>query len=253
MSLPEKDLTLDRLIEHLERHPTDPHPCPYLPWRMARLCGFVADEFAPDLYHRLMDRGFRRSGSLIYRPACEGCRECVPLRVPVARFKRSRNQARVWRKNQDLTVSVGPLECTREKWRIYARHLRVRTDGTMSDEFEAFRRFLYESNVRSIEFVYRLGRRIAAVSVTDFCRFSLSSVYAFFDPDLHKRSLGTFSILWEVEYCRRQEIPYYYLGYYVRDCPAMSYKARFRPHQLLGDYRNWEPPDDAGAAPASRP
>ena len=247
------DLTLDRLIEHLERRPAEPHPCPYLPGRAARLCGFIADEFTPELYHRLMDRGFRRSGSLIYRPACEGCRECVPLRVPVARFKPSRNQARVRRKNRDLTVSVGPLECTREKWRIYARHLRTRTDGTMPDDFEAFRTFLYESNVRSVEFVYRLGQRIAAVSITDLCRFSLSSVYAFFDPDLHKRSLGTFSILWEVEYCHRQEIPYYYLGYYIRDCPAMNYKARFRPHQLLRDYHNWEPPDDARAPSATSP
>jgi arginine-tRNA-protein transferase len=252
MSQPEISLSLDRLVEYLEARPGPEHPCPYLPDRQARMSGFVAESLSAELYHQLMDRGFRRSGTTFYRPACPKCRECVPLRAPVARFKPSRNQARVLRKNVDLTVSIARPECTRQKWDIYVRHLRAQHNGTMSEDFDSFREFLYGSSVESIEFVYRLGRRIVAVSIADLCPQALSTVYAFFEPDQHRRSLGTYSILREIEYCRRHGIPHYYLGYYVRDCAAMNYKARFRPHELLRDYRNWraaetgeEPPGPA--------
>ena len=250
MTQPEMELTLDRLIDYLDSRVGEPHRCPYLPDREARMSGFVAGALAPELYHLLMDRGFRRSGPLVYRPVCAGCRQCVPLRVPAADFKRSRSQARVWRKNRDLTITVGPPQCTPQKWEIYVRYLRAQHDGTMSEDFEAFHSFLYESNVESLEFVYRLGRRIVAVSIADLCRYSLSSVYALFEPSEHRRSLGTFSALREIEYCREAGLPYYYLGHYVRDCARMNYKAHFRPHELLGDYRHWQPAEAWGQPPS---
>jgi len=248
MSEPETSLSLDDLVEQLEGRPGSEHRCPYLPDRQAQMSGFVAEALSPELYHRFMDRGFRRSGTTFYRPVCRQCRECIPLRLPVAGFKPSRNQARVWRKNVDVTVSIAPPECTREKWGVYVRHLRAQHNGTMSEEFDSFREFLYNSSVESIEFVYRLGRRIAAVSIADLCPQALSTVYAFFEPDEHRRSLGTYSILREIDYCRQHDLPYYYLGYYVSGCAAMSYKARFRPHELLRDYRTWGPAQ-AGTAP----
>ena len=240
MKQPEMEPSWDHLLACLERQLGEPHRCPYLPDREAQMSGFVAEALPGEFYHQLMDRGFRRSGLLVYRPACKGCRECVPLRVPVAEFKRSRSQARVWRRNREVSVAVGAPECTREKWEIYVRHLRGQHEGTMSEEYGSFREFLYESNVRSIEFVYRVGRRVVAVSIADVCAASLSSVYAFFEPGEHRRSLGTLSALQEIEYCRKAGIAHYYLGYYVRDCARMNYKARFRPHELLRDYRHWE-------------
>jgi len=248
MGSPRPEFSLDSLIAMLETQRGEAHRCPYLADREARVCGFVAETLDAELYHRLMDRGFRRSGTFFYRPACEGCRECVPMRVPVGEFRRSRNQERVWRKNGDLRVEVTTPVCTREKWELYARYLKHQHDGTMSDAFEDFERFLYQPCVSTVEFVYRLGRRLIGVSLADRSENSLSSVYCFFDPEHRARSVGTFSALWEIEYAREQGMDHYYLGYFVRACASMNYKARFRPNEVLRDYEHWTRPDGSGAA-----
>ena len=109
----------------------------------------------------------------------------------------------------------------------------------MTGSLEEFDDFLYTSPVDTLEFKYYLGRRLVGVSLVDRSPRSLSSVYMYFDPDHSRRSLGTYSILWEIDYCRRSGILYYYLGFYVADCRAMAYKARFRPCAVLEDRRHW--------------
>jgi arginine-tRNA-protein transferase len=146
---------------------------------------------------------------------------------------------RVWRRNGDLSVAVGPPRPTLEKWRLYRRYLENQHDGAMSGTAEEFARFLYATPVRTEEIVYSLGERIVGVSIADRGPSSLSSVYMFFDPEHRRRGLGSYSILWEIDYCRRIGIPYYYLGYYVADSPTMKYKGRFRPCHLLSDQRRW--------------
>src|SRR4051812_49148657 len=76
------------------------HDCAYLPGREARSAGFLAARMSPEVYRGLMDAGFRRSGRLVYRPACGGCHECRAMRISVERFAMSKSQRRVWRKNQ---------------------------------------------------------------------------------------------------------------------------------------------------------
>ncbi len=213
--------------------------CPYLPGRQSCNCAFAADSVPPELYHKLMNRGFRRSGHVFYRPECDGCRECTPVRVPVASFRPSRSQRRVWRRNADVRVSVGEPRRSKDKWRLYVRYLRHQHDGSMSEAFGDFGSFLYCSPVDTLEFCYYLDDRLIGVGLADVCSRSVSTVYFYFAPECSKRGLGTYSVLWEIEYCRRQGIPYYYLGFYVRDTPRMSYKIRFRPCELLGADGVW--------------
>ena len=216
-----------------------PGPCPYLPGReMVSEC-FQVEELGPDIYEGFMNRGFRRNGGIVYRPSCDGCQECRQLRVPVAEFVRSRSLQRVWRKNADLVVSVGPPRPSLEKWRLYRRYLEAEHSGAMTGSAEEFARFLYASPVQTEEIVYVLGDEIVGVSIADRGPSSLSSVYMYFDPDYRRRSLGTYSILWEIDYCRRTGIPWYYLGFYVQGAPTMAYKGRFRPCQVLHDQRTW--------------
>jgi arginine-tRNA-protein transferase len=215
------------------------YPCPYLPGRRAKNRAFWADRFSCELYQRLMDRGFRRSGSLFYQPACVGCSECKALRIPVAGFKPSRSQRRVWRRNADLAVTVGRPVFSEEKHRLYVRYLTYQHDGLMGQTEDDARRFLYESPVESLEFCYRLNGRLVAAGIADISAKALSSVYLMFDPAEARRSLGTYSALWEIQWCLDRGIPYYYLGFYVRDCRKMNYKACFRPCQLLGKDGRW--------------
>jgi arginine-tRNA-protein transferase len=218
------------------------HPCSYLPGRVARNRAFLAERMPPQLYHELMNAGFRRSGTFLYQPICSGCRACEPIRVPVATFVPSKSQRRVWRKNQDLQVAVGLAEPTEEKFELYGRYVRERhnperEEGEEGEEDrESFLEFLYHSPVETIEFTYRrpADQKLIGVGLCDICAQSLSSVYFYFDPiESKRRGLGTFSSLQEIAWARKKNIPYYYLGYFVRGCAAMSYKANFAPNELL--------------------
>ena len=213
-------------------------PCPYLAGRQSRSEAYYADELDGGGYEFLLGRGFRRSGRIVYRPRCRQCHECRQLRIPVNEFTRSRSLRRVWRANADVQVEVGAPTATDEKYALFLRYLDSQHDETMARTRECFVEFLYDSPMDTSEIRYHLGERLVGVSLVDRCPGGLSSVYMYFDPDFGTRSLGTFSVLWEVDYCRREDHPFYYLGYYVAGCATMEYKARFRPNQVLvGDDR----------------
>ena len=209
------------------------HACPYLANRTATLRAFSATQMPAELYHKFMDSGFRRSGDFFYQPVCLGCRECKPIRIPVAQFRPSKSQRRCERRNSDLNISIAAPKITEEKFALYARYVELwhgRNDATF-DELESF---LYVSPVESLEFEYRdTGGQLLAVGICDFGSRYLSSVYFYFEPSESTRGLGTFGILREIEFARQRRIRHYYLGYFVAACGSMSYKAFFRPNEIL--------------------
>jgi arginine-tRNA-protein transferase len=193
-----------------------------------------------------MDAGFRRSGKVIYQPTCRGCRQCVSLRVLVDRFKPNKSQRRCARRNVDLIIEQGEPTATDEKFELYRRYVTRwharNTAATLdsANDREAFESFLYDSPVDTIEFTYRdQSKRLLAVGICDRARLSLSSVYFYFDPADGRRSLGTFGAIHELSVARALAIPFYYLGFWVRGCSAMAYKANFRPHQVLLPDGRW--------------
>lgn len=219
----------------------EPHACPYLSGPMAREEFMIWNRLHPVLYGALMEFGYRRSGRVVYRAVCEACRECIPLRVPVAAFSPSRSQRRVRRRNRDVSVEIGEPTCTDEKWRLYTAYLRYQHDGTLSKRREDFEAFLYDSPTETLEMVFRAKGRIVGVGIVDVCPLCLSSVYFYFDPAEARRSLGTYSALIEIETCRERGRPYWYAGFFVRQSARMNYKAHFRPHELLGPDLVWRP------------
>ena len=221
------------------RHVSREFPCSYLPGRMARHEAYQVDRMDGASYERLLARGFRRSGGIVYRPRCRGCSECRQIRVLVGQFEPSVSMRRVMRRNADLRVEVVNSEYTDEKHGLFQRYLDAQHDASMSREPESFRQFLCESPTRTYEFQYFLGSRLIAVSVADRVPAGFSSVYMYFDPAFAARSLGTYSVLWEIEHCRREKHPYYYLGYLVSGCAKMEYKARFQPYELLVADQRW--------------
>lgn len=221
---------------------TLPHPCGYFSDRTAQ--NLVIDPSTPQLeriYGRALEMGYRRAGGHVYLPQCEGCRACVPARIPVDRFVPDRSQRRCLRRNEDVAVRVMPARRTDELFALYERYLASRHPGGGMDNPrpQDFERFLYTewSPTRLVEF--RLGERLLAVAVTDFCNEGLSAVYTFFDPDEERRSLGSFAILSQIELARRHGFPHVYLGYWIAGHPKMDYKTRFRPLELLegGEWR----------------
>lgn len=217
--------------------------CPYLPDRFARL-QFSADSIDDAaVYQLLMDAGFRRNGFLYYRPSCPHCRACVPIRVPAARFRPGRSQRRTWRRNRDIEVAVGPLCADRERYELYCRYQRARHNERHPSSWEEFRDGMCGSAIQSLEFTYRLAGRLVGVGVVDACPDALSSVYFYYEPELHRRGLGIFSGMCEIAECRRRQLPWWYIGYYVAGSRKMEYKRSFRPHELLDADGVWRPAD----------
>jgi arginine-tRNA-protein transferase len=213
--------------------PGTPFACPYLPGRTARHLNVRPQPLVPGVYHALMDLNFRRTADFFYRPACVGCNECRVVRVPVAEFRASRAQRRCLARNTDLRVSLAAPAPSDEKYALYSSYLAARHEGPMDGSREEFERFLYTSPTDTLELSYRDSAKLLAVGIADLEPAALSAVYCYYDAGAAARSLGVFNVLSLLEECRRRGVAHLYLGYYVRACRQMSYKARFQPCEML--------------------
>jgi len=228
----------------LQFYLTIPSPCPYLPGRMERKIFTQLDPLdGPHLNNYLTHAGFRRSQNVIYRPACETCRECRSLRVDVASFRPTKSFKRTLKRNADLLVETKYAVATDEQFDLLQRYLNDRHagGGMTSMDFERYGMMVEEcaSETEITEYRTLEGKLIAAMLV-DHLNDGMSLVYSFFDPLERDRSLGNFMILNHIQQCRAMEQPYLYLGYWVPDSPKMSYKARFKPAETL-TYAGWKP------------
>ncbi len=215
---------------------TTPHPCSYLPAAEAKT--LLADPQAvmdTGIYGQLAELGFRRSGEQVYRPHCDHCQACVPVRIPVDRYQPRRREDRIWKRNQDLDIQVQNTEFRNEHYHLYERYLQARHPGGGMDNPspEGYLAFLRSPwcNTRFVEF--RLNGSLLAVAVCDLLPQGLSAVYTYFEPSEAKRSLGTYTILWQIAESRRRGLPWVYLGYWIEESAKMRYKGHFRPLQAL--------------------
>lgn len=208
------------------------HDCSYLPDHVSRL-GWVDPALSLDqgVFDQLIEAGFRRSGSGVYRPCCPSCSSCVPVRVPVRRFVPNRAQRRTTRRNEDLAVSLRPPEFDEEHYQLYLRYQRARhADGAMAQATRAeYLEFLAGHGIATWFVEFRLERSLLAIAVVDGLRDGLSAVYTFFDPTCPERGLGTQAVLYLIAEARRRGLSWCYLGYWVNGCRKMMYKRLFRP------------------------
>jgi arginine-tRNA-protein transferase len=197
----------------------------------------------PSEYRVAMSLGMRRSGTLVYRPVCKGCRRCQPFRIAVERFEPSRSQRRVQKRCDGLF----DVELTRpivddEHLRLYRRYQEDQhdKDGQDTDE-ESYARFLIDTVVDTWELSWRDKRGdLVAVGIVDVVDDGVSTVYFYWDPSLRDLSLGVYSALWEIDLTRRWGKAYYYLGYLVGGAVTMSYKSQFSGGEIW-DGEQWLP------------
>lgn len=210
-------------------------PCPYLAHRTSRLPLRLPSRplTEAELGQRL-ERGDRRQGYVLYRPSCPQCSACEPIRLSAPDYTLTKSQKRILRRgDRDLTFQIGAPVVDQRRVQLYNTHKVKRglRDGQPPIDHDGYRDFLVATCCDTFELSYYLDQTLVGVAICDRADDALSAVYCCYDPDFAKYSLGTYSILKQLELCREWRLPYLYLGLFIEECESMAYKARFLPHE----------------------
>ena len=231
MSLIEK-----KVLEEIQFYVTTKYTCGYIDGQDAQsIVATPNKNINSENFSSLMNKGFRRSGQFVYKPKCKNCNACIPIRVLASDFNVSKSQKRIKKYLDKLSVKLLPLIFNEEHYNLYVNYqnTRHRNSDQAEDGVADYNNFLIKSNVNSKLVEFRLNNQLKIVTIIDIIDDGISAVYTFYDCSDQKLSLGTMSIIWLLEFCKKENLSFLYLGYWIHESQKMKYKTNFKPYELM--------------------
>lgn len=232
---------MDFEILEIDRKTTSDYDCSYLPNRSARLEYRTVNLITKSAFGHLLERGWRRFGRELFRPVCRQCQECRPLRVLVDQYSPSKSQRRAVKRNANIQIVVRPPQLTVDHIRLfnaYHQDMHHRKGWSHVPISPAAYRYMFLGGDDGFarEFLYIDEGRLVGVGIVDVVGDAISSAYFFHDPQWRSQGPGVFSMVKEWEFAREHGLRHQYLGFWIKDCPSMSYKANYGPFELLSEF-----------------
>lgn len=232
---------------------TKPSSCNYLEKQYSQ-SAFVHPSFSLSTasYSQLIAQGFRRSGNEVYMPYCASCAECISSRLAVDEFIPNKNQKRCLKKNNHTSINIKPAKFEQTHYDMYMRYQKHRHfEGEMAySSPKEYIDFLSSRWCHTVFIEFLIDNHLAAVAIVDVLENALSAVYTFFEAEYSHYSLGTYAILWQIEYAKKLNLEFVYMGFWINNCRKMSYKIKFQPMQgyLEKEWKTIIPPSQQGTA-----
>ena len=228
-------------MKELVRIVESPRTCSYLSSELASLELRLVADMTPVEHGDLLARGYRRFGWQVFRPQCRACSECRSMRILTANFNPNASERRVLRQNESIRAELHPLFATREHVDLYNRYQRFMHEhrgwalqqATLSEYQDTF---ISGAAHLGRQWLYFSGDKLVGIATMDLAPGAISLVYFVHDPAWRPHSPGRFSVLNQLIYAKQHGLSYAYLGYWIKNCPSMSYKNRFHPHEILTQY-----------------
>lgn len=223
-------------------------PCSYIAGNTQSIHYKVIQDCSKEQCESLILRGWRRFGSMYFRPICQDCRACESLKIDALNYAFTKSDRRILRKNAHLTTIIRHPTLTREHLSLFDRYHRYKHhtrdwDAPKSDPKNYYTSFVQGHGDFGFEVLYFEGEKLIAVDLIDILEEGISSLYCYYDPEYPSHSLGRYTLLQQIEFARRLNLKWIYLGYYVEGCQSLMYKANYRPSmQLNGRPEEYELP-----------
>jgi arginine-tRNA-protein transferase len=222
----------------LEEFITQKEPCSYLQNKQQQSHYKIIENCSKSFSHELLERGWRRFGKMFFHPVCEGCDECKSLKIDAKNYIFSKSNRRLFRKNSNTSIHIRKPSVTIEHLQLFDKYHRAmkekkswKYDGITTSHYYAS--FVDGAGDFGHEVLYFEQKRLIGVDLIDISHNGISSIYFFYDPDFSHLSLGTYSLLKQIEFAKKMDLEWIYTGYYVQDCSSLAYKSNFRPHKIL--------------------
>ena len=230
-------------------------PCAYIPGHSQSIHYKIIQDCTKHECESLILRGWRRFGSMYFRPICQDCRACESIKIDVDRYVYSKSERRVMRKAAHLHTIIRHPTLTREHLELFDNYHRYKHhtrswDAPKVDPKNYYASFVHGHGDFGYEVLYFDQERLIAVDLIDVLEEGISSVYCYYDPEYASLSLGRYTLLQQIEFARRLGLKWIYLGYYVESCPSLAYKAEYKPYlELQGrpeedEEPHWSPHED---------